>query len=321
MNISNAGQEEIVSATMPLSKNLSLVSDETGIVYDIMISEPKCVLIADVPDPPASLLYVVDGPLHGGLAASIARNLSLWFPGEQNTQPVTVVSIGPRISTSGEFADYLHKGQVRDLVPRNDPAGNEASSAQQFLDFLYRQVDPAVRKSTRTLNEKALIFGHGLSGLFACHAFATQHPMFDRYIIASPTLLDDSPTRDAIIRASKGQLGGHLYLAMSADDRLDGPRPRVEGAIGRSFHQLAALTGRRHRPQLRAKVEVLADESFQSQIPAALINGLRWHLPSTGRNGWRMIRRNLPGYFQIILGFILNMRRAKRQQKEREAQA
>lgn len=316
MNNSNVGPQSAATATTPLSKHFTLVAEESGIVYDISISEPKTVLVADVPDPPASLLYVVNGPVHGGLAAGIVRNISMWIPGSQNIQPVTVVSVGPRIGTSEEFADYLNHGQKRDLVPKGDPAGDETSAAEQFLDFLYRQVDPVVRQSTRTLDEKAMLFGHGLSGLFACHAFAVQHPMFDRYIIASPTLLDDSPTRQALLQASRSQLGGHLYVSISGDDQLDGPAPRHGGAIGRSFHALAALTGRSHRPQLQAKVEVLAAEGFQSQVTAALINGLRWLAPSTGRNALRMLRRNLAGYAKILIGMTSNARRAKQQLKK-----
>lgn len=308
-------------ATIPLAQHFSLQAADTGIVYDITISEPKCPLIADVPDPPAALLYVVDGPLHGGLAAGIARNLSLWVPSPLNTRPVTVVSVGPRMRTADELLDYQRQGQQRDLVPRGDPAGDESCAAERFLDFLHRQVDPAVRERTRATKEKALLFGHGLSGLFACHAFATQHPLFDRYIIASPTLLDDSPTRKALTQASAGQLRGHLYLTMSADDRLDGPNPRHDGAIGRSFHQLAALTGRSHRPQLRARLEVLGSESFQSQLPAALTQGLRWHLPCTGREGWRMVLRHLPGYWRMGLGFLSMVRDAKREQRIRKAAA
>lgn len=304
------------AVTLPLSTQFSLVADKTGITYDITISEPKNLLIADVPDPPAALLYVVDAPLNGGLVAGIARNLSLAFPGAQNITPLTVVAVGPRIGTADEMTDYLSKGQRRDLVPQGDPAGDETSAAALFLEFLHRQVDPEVRRRTRVLDEKALLFGHGLSGLFACHALATQHPMFDRYIVLSPTLLDASPTREALVSAPRGQLRGHLYLAISGDDRLDSPQPRLDGAVGRSYHRLAALAGRMHRPHLKAKVQVLRGETFASQIPVALINALRWYLPATGLHAVRMIGRNLPGYFQVATKMIANARKAKAQLKQ-----
>src|SRR5690606_29455004 len=142
-----------------------------------------------------------------------------------------------------------------------------------FLDFLHTQVDPAVRQRTRALNSKALLFGHGLSGLFACHAFATQHPMFDRYIVASPTLLDDSPTRKALMKAPRAALAGRIYLAGSGEARLDAPAPRLAGAIGRGSHALASLLGRLHRPGLRSRTDILRDESFESVASAALLNG------------------------------------------------
>lgn len=304
--------------TDPLGQRFSLMAAATGVVYDITISEPKCPMVADVPDPPAWLLYVVDAPVHGGLATSIARLVSLWMPNLRNTQPVTVVSIGPRITTISDYEDYLRRGQVRDLVPQGDPAGDAASAAQVFLDFLHTQVDPAVRQRTPALNRKALIFGHGLSGLFACHAFATQHPMFDRYIIASPTLLDDSPTRQSILQTPGGGLAGHMYLAISGEDRLDAPVPRHDGAIGRSFHGLAALLGRLHRPRLRARTDILPAESYESIAGAALLNGLRWHLPSTGREGRRMVMRHLRGYLGMALGMVRMMRQARRQNKARK---
>lgn len=305
----------------PLGQRFSLKAATTGVVYDITISEPKCPMVADVPDPPAWLLYVVDSPVHGGLAMSLARLVSLWMPHVRNTQPVTVVTIGPRISTAADYAAYLRQGQTRDLVPQGDPAGDAASAAEAFLEFLHAQVDPEVRRRTPALKKKALLFGHGLSGLFACHAFATQHPMFDRYIIASPTLLDDSPTRQAILDAPRGRLAGNLYLAISGEDKLDGSAPRYDGAIGRSFHSLAALLGRLHRPLLRSRTDILPAESFESIAGTALLNGLRWHLPSMGREGLRMVLRHLRGYISVALGMVRMMREAKRQQKAGRTQA
>ena len=301
--------------TDPLGQRFSLTAAATGIVYDVTISEPKCPMVADVPDPPAWLLYVVDAPLHGGLATSIARLVSLWMPHVRNTQPVTVVSVAPRIGTVEDYEDYLRRGQIRDLVPQGDPAGDATSAAQTFLEFLHTQVDPAVRQRTPVLKKKALLFGHGLSGLFACHAFATQHPMFDRYIIASPTLLDGSPTRRSIVQAPGGGLAGRVYLAISGEDRLDAPAPRYDGVIGRSFHAIAALLGRLHRPGLQARTDILTAESFGSVAGTALLNGLRWHLPSTGREGRRMILRHLRGYLGAVVGMVRMMRQARRQQK------
>jgi predicted alpha/beta superfamily hydrolase len=305
----------------PLGQRFSLKAAGSGVVYDITISEPKCPMVAGVPDPAAWLLYVVDGALHGGLATSIARVLSLWLPDAQNTQPVTVVSVAPRIGTAAEYAEYLQHAQLRDLVPRGDPAGGTSSAADAFLDFLHKEVDPAVRRRTPALDRKALLVGHGLSGLVACHAFAKQHPMFDRYIIASPTLLDDSPTRQKILQASRGELSGALYLAISSEDRLDAQNSRHEGAIGRGFHDLASLMGRLHRPRLRCRTDILTAESFESIAGAALINGLRWHLPSTGRDGRRMILRHPRGYLGMLVGMLKMFRQAKREQKTRKAQA
>lgn len=306
--------------TDPLGQRFSLKAATTGIVYDITISAPKCPMVADVPDPPAWLLYVVDSPVHGGLAMSISRLVSLWMPHVRNTQPVTVVTIGPRIGTAAEYAEYLRHGQIRDLVPQGDPAGDAASAAEAFLEFLHTQVDPEVRRRTPALKKRALLFGHGLSGLFACHAFATQHPMFERYIIASPTLLDDSPTRRAILQAPGGSLAGGLYLTISGEDRLDTPAPRHDGAIGRSFHSLATLLGRLHRPRLKARTDILSAESFESLAGVALLNGLRWYLPSKGREGWRMVLRHSRGYIGVALGMIRMMREAKRQQKSGRTQ-
>lgn len=319
MNTPDEVQDRITKATAPLSSHFCVEAERSGITYEVHVIEPKTVLLADVPDAPAVLLYVVDAPVHGGLVAAIARNLSLWLPDPQNIQPVTVVAIGPRIDTAQEFADYLASGRRRDLVPKGDPAGDETSAAEDYLEFIHRQVDPLVRQRTRARQQKAILFGHGLSGLFACNALAMQHPMFDRYIILSPTVLDGSPTRAAMDQAKKGQLRGHLYLSMSEEDRLDGPHPRHDGAIGRSFHQLAALTGPDHRPHLRAKVEVRKGESVQSQLPAALISGLRWHLPSTGAHGFRMILRHFRAYLQIAVGMISNAMRARRELKRRTA--
>lgn len=304
----------------PLGQRFSLTA-EGGIVYDVTISEPKCPMVAGVADPPAWLLYVVDAPLHGGLAMSIARNMSLWMPNPRNTQPVTVVSIAPRIESGADYDEYVTRGQIRDLVPQGDPAGDASSNAQAFLEFLHTQVDPAVRRRTPVLKEKALLFGHGLSGLFACQAFAKQHPMFDRYIIASPTLLDASPTRAAIVQAPKGGLAGHLYLAISGEERLDMPAPSHQGATGRSFHAVATVLGRLHRPKLRSRTDILSAETYESVALPALLNGLRWHFPSTGREAWRMVLRHPRGYYGMTVGMIRMFMQARREAKARKLQA
>ena len=106
-----------------------------------------------------------------------------------------------------------------------------------------------------------------------------------------------------------------MYLAICGEDRLDTDAPREGGAIARGFHAIAAVMGRPQRPALVAKTAILTAETDATVAVAALLDGLRWHLPSSGRDGWRMVLRHWRGYLAVTIAMLRMMLKARRQQK------
>jgi predicted alpha/beta superfamily hydrolase len=169
------------------------------------------------PDAPVPVLYVVDGDFVFGVAAEIARVMSVIaaFPA------FYVVGIG----YDAAYADFL-KLRTADLSP---PIAAEAreklgavgamigaernGGADAFLAFMIDRLRPEIAaRYPQTEGGEQILFGHSLGGLFCANALLTRPEAYSAYIVSSPSLWWDSfsifkqlPSFEARLQASPRQ--------------------------------------------------------------------------------------------------------------------
>jgi len=119
------------------------------------------------------VLYVLDGDIAYGMAASIARYLQIG----ENIPELIVVGIG-----YGSLTKFAAKKRRRDYRP------SETGGAENFLKFLYEELIPYIDANYRTIPGDRTINAYSLGGLFGLYTFFTRPETFKNYIIGSPNL-------------------------------------------------------------------------------------------------------------------------------------
>ena len=129
------------------------------------------------------VLYVLDGDISFGMAASIARYLQFG-----NTIPeLIIVGIG-----YGALKKSKGNDRNRDYTISNKRNSPGSGGAPKFRKFLQEELLPYIDDEFRTIPDDRTISGYSLSGLFAFYTLFTEPELFNRYIIGSPHLAWDN---------------------------------------------------------------------------------------------------------------------------------
>ncbi len=148
--------------------------------YRIYISLPDDY---DKSDKRYPVLYVLDGDISFGMAASISRYLQ--FGG--NIPELIIVGMG-----YGALKEKDGNMRRRDYTISSVPGRTNRGGAPKFRTFLKEELIPYIDKTYRTDTNDRAIYGYSLSGLFAFYSLFTEPDLFNRYIIGSPHLLWDN---------------------------------------------------------------------------------------------------------------------------------
>ena len=160
------------------TKEFSLYNTTANYITSEIVADSFFILVS-VPDGYYStdnrypVLYVLDGDIAFGMAASIARYLQIGA----NIPEVIVVGIG-----YGSLTKSVAKKRHRDYRP------TETGGAKNFLKFLNEELIPYIDVNYRTNSGDRTINGYSLGGLFALYTLFTRPESFDNYIIGSPNL-------------------------------------------------------------------------------------------------------------------------------------
>ena len=160
----------------------SLYNTNAEFVYSEIVADSFLILVS-VPDDYESsgknypVLYVLDGDIAFGMAASIARYLQIG----DNIPELIVVGIG-----YGVIGKTAAEKRLRDYGPEQD------GDAERFLNFISGELIPKINSKYRTVPDDNSISGYSLGGLFALYTLFTKPESFSRYIIGSPYLVWDN---------------------------------------------------------------------------------------------------------------------------------
>ena len=164
------------------SKQYSLYNATEEYIFSELIADTFNVMVS-VPDGYYSsekrypVLYVLDGDVAFGMAASIARYLQIG----ENIPELIIVGIG-----YGALDKSAGEKRRRDYRP------TQAGDAENFLNFLNGQLIPYIDSKYRTIPDDRTINGYSIGGLFALYTLFTKPETFSGYIIGSPSLTWDN---------------------------------------------------------------------------------------------------------------------------------
>jgi len=142
--------------------------------FFILVSVPDDYNLGKIRYP---VLYVLDGDIAFGMAASISRYLQIG----DNIPETIVVGIG-----YGSLNKSVVKKRNRDYRPE------QTGGADNFLEFINKELIPYIDENYRTVSNDRTITGYSLGGLFCLYALFTQPESFNQYIIGSPNLSWDN---------------------------------------------------------------------------------------------------------------------------------
>ncbi len=164
------------------SRQYSLYNAIEKYIYSAAVADSFYILVS-VPDGYYSsdkrypVLYVLDGDVAFGMAASIARYLQIG----ENIPELIIVGIG-----YGGLDKAAGEKRRRDYRPT--PTGG----AINFLKFLEEELLPFIDNNYRTVSGERAINGYSIGGLFGLYTLFTKPEIFNRYIIGSPSLTWDN---------------------------------------------------------------------------------------------------------------------------------
>lgn len=133
----------------------------------------------DKSDKKYPVMYLLDGDVAFGMAASIARYLQFG-----NTIPeLIIVGIG-----YGALKKNEGNMRSRDYTISSKRGRSGTGGAPRFREVLKEELIPYIENTYRTNPDDRTINGYSLGGLFAIYTLFTEPGLFNRYIIGSPHL-------------------------------------------------------------------------------------------------------------------------------------
>ncbi len=163
--INNPGKYSLYNAV-----EINIYSESVSDSFHILVSVPDDYLSADKRYP---VLYVLDGNIAFGMAASIARYLQIG----ENIPELIIIGIG-----YGALNKTAGEKRRRDYRPI------ETGGAENFLNFLFEELIPKIDAEYRTIPSDRTLNGYSIGGLFGLYTLFTRPNTFNNYIIGSPNL-------------------------------------------------------------------------------------------------------------------------------------
>ena len=251
------------------STDFTLTCDATGVEHHVSVTTPFRYDSMES----APLILCLDGAWTAGTVRDATRIMSM--SGEAPEALVASLSF-----TDDTMSSYL-RSRARwfcptEWVPPEETGvkGIEASDAGKalvYLEFIRDQVLPHLHNDLR-ISETWLV-GHSFSGLFGLRTLFAEPTLFDKYLLASPSIWwDDRVMLDieADYASAHDDLAARVFLsAGEAEDMLEG-----FNMCGNMVEMATKLQGRGY-PSLDLAHAILPTESHSSTIGAAVSRGIR----------------------------------------------
>ncbi len=206
-------------------------------------------------------VYVLDAEYNFGCVAYIARRLI------KNEDIPKVLLVG--IAYDTDYDDFYEK-RFRDSTPESLIHGRNSGGAEQFTQFIEKELVPFVDQNYRTIPGERTIVGHSITGFYCAYVLFRYPGLFNRYIIISPSLWFS----DGVIFeygedffSSHKEMDAAVYLSVGEDESQrmrDGSK------------KLSDILSKRECPYLRFQFYLVEGENHRSLFPFAFSRGMRF---------------------------------------------
>jgi predicted alpha/beta superfamily hydrolase len=212
--------------------------------------------------------YVLDGERSkffevSGLAQSMHStfNLKLQIP------ELIIVSI----ENTDRTRDFTPTNSLNYLDKEDIIAFKSSGKANDFMNFIDRELMPEINKSYRTVSQN-MIIGHSMGGLFALHCLLENPKMFSYYLLIDPSWFWDHNyigKRGKEILEKQTDLKARIFIALANNFHED----KRHYKWGKQFYDL--LT-KNKSPGLKAELKYFEDEKHLTVTIPATYYGLRY---------------------------------------------
>lgn len=200
------------------------------------------------------VVYVLDGDIAFGMAASIARYMRIGG----NIPELIVIGIG-----YGSIDKTSGNKRNRDYRPV--PEGG----AENFLSFIKEELIPFIDSAYRTIPGDRTINGYSSGGLFALYTLFTQPNTFNRYVVGSPYLVWDNYSIYNYEESSPDKIGDkkiNLFISVGSEES--------EQKYFNPIDELVIKLQERNYPGLILETKVFDGSTHLTAAPEAITHGL-----------------------------------------------
>ena len=270
---------------LPDAEQRVLTATGSGRTYQIFIAAPK-----QAPGPQgAPVVYILDGNAMFLTAVDAVRAYERRRDGRAAGGAI-VVGIGypPDADASTE--------RTLDLTPFVDARNrNPTGGAAAFLDFIERDLKPAIARDYAVDPRRQALMGHSLAGLFVVDTALRQPQAFQAYVAMSTSFWFGDhaivPRIDAFA-AGRAADAPQLRMLLTVGEYEETPRPGLRDADPAHARQGLEALGHRaqvtHAQQTARKLadapgtlvdfRLIAGEDHGTVIPASISKGLDFFL-------------------------------------------
>jgi predicted alpha/beta superfamily hydrolase len=263
--------------------HLPLTCDETGVEHIVSVGLPARYERLEQ----APLLFCVDGPWLFGTVLDATRIMSM-----SNEAPEAIV-VGLSFADTAMGEHLRQRARWYTPTPYVPPlvtgvkgvTADECGRADDLRRFIARQVLPAVEGEhlgAITVSERWLI-GHSFSALFALRTLLADPTLFDKWLLASPSIWWDDRSIlafEADYAAHHDDLAASVFMTHGELESQFDSAEVVEAvgfdfAMGANVVELAERLRSRNYPGLKLDQAELPGDHHASSIGAAVSKGLR----------------------------------------------
>ncbi len=221
-------------------------------------SSNKKYIVAYVLDGDVSKFHEVTGIIQSMNSKKLLKN-----------QIPEIIVVG--IENNNRFRDFTPTHSMNYLEQENVPAFSTSGKADDFLNFLEKELMPKINSTYRTLS-KNMIIGHSLGGLFAIHTLLESPNLFSYYILIDPSWFWDNNyvgRRAKEVLQQRPDMEAEVYISL-ANNLKDDER---HYQWGQEFFQ---LLDNHSSPELNVKIQYFEDESHLTVPILSTYYGLRF---------------------------------------------
>lgn len=220
------------------------------------------------PDKKYIVAYVLDGERSKFLEVSgIAQSMHSAFNLKLQIPELIIVSI----ENTDRTRDFTPTNSMNYLDREDIAAFKSSGKANDFMNFIEKELMPDVNKSFRTVSQ-SMIIGHSAGGLFALHCLLENPQLFSYYLLIDPSWFWDHNyigKRAKEVLENRKDLKARIYIAL-ANNMLD---DKKHYEWGQQFYNILREN---KSPDLKVDLKYFEDEKHLTVTIPATYYGLRY---------------------------------------------